>query len=109
MQLHSERVDPVTRRQLHHRALLDELPDGSFVLRDGVPWLVAGSQLVRWTAAGYVDPSPRPSGEDVVLITPPSLVAILSTGWRWSRAVAPLVRTGSDPTGLTPTTAIHAG
>ena len=67
---------------------LDELPDGAFVLRDDVPWLVLGSQLVRWTAAGYVDPSPRPSGEGVVLITPPSLVAILGTGWR---GVVPLL------------------
>ena len=88
MQLHSERVEPVTRRQLHHRTPLDELPDGAFVLRDDVPWLVLGSQLVRWTVAGYVDPSPRPSGEVVVQITPPSLVAILGTGWR---GVVPLL------------------
>ena len=97
-QLHSERVEPVTRRQLHHRALLDELPDGSFVLRDDVPWLVVGSQLVRWTAAGYVDASPRPRGDEVVLITPPSLVAILGTGWR---GVVPLLHPSARTRGQT--------
>ena len=39
-QLHTERVDPQTRGQRHHEAPLDELPDGTFVLRKGAPWLV---------------------------------------------------------------------
>ncbi len=79
-QLHSERVEPGSRGQLHHRAQLDNLPDGAFVLRDDAPWLVVGPQLMRWTPAGYVDARPRKSGE-AALITPPSLVAILATGW----------------------------
>ena len=80
--LHGERVAPDTRGQLHHRALLDELPDGAFVLRDDAPWLVVGPELLRWTPAGYVDASPRPNGAETVLITPPSLVAVLRAGWR---------------------------
>jgi hypothetical protein len=80
-QLHAERVAPDTREQLRHRALLDELPDGAFVLRDEAPWLVMESRLLRWTAAGYVDAVLRPTGGEAVLLTPPSLVAVLSAGW----------------------------
>jgi hypothetical protein len=79
--LHGERLDPATRAQRHHPANLDDLPDGAFVLRGGEPWLVLGSRLLRWTPAGYLDASPRPEDQPVELITPPSLVAVLRTGW----------------------------
>ena len=81
-QLHRERVNPRTRTQLHHKAPLDELPDGAFVLREGAPWLVLGAELLRWSAAGYLERSPRPAGGRSVLVTPPSLVAILRSDWR---------------------------
>ena len=81
-QLHSERLDPHTRAQLHHEASLDELPDGAFVLREGAAWLTRAAELLRWTAAGYVDRTPRPRGGQTVLITPPSLVAVLRTDWQ---------------------------
>ena len=80
-QLHAERVAPETRAQLHHASKLDALPDGSFVLREGVPWLVLGAHLLRWTPAGYVEPRARSEGGQVVLITPPSLVGMLRVGW----------------------------
>jgi hypothetical protein len=76
-QLHVERVDPGTRMQLHHAAPLDELPDGAFVLSDGAPHLVLGSQLLEWTPAGYTARMPRPARRQAQLITPPSLVALL--------------------------------
>jgi hypothetical protein len=81
-QLHSERVAPGTRAQLRHAAPLDELPDGAFVLVGGEPHLVLDGQLLSWTPAGYVAPRPRPARQEVVLITPPSLVSVLRTGWR---------------------------
>jgi hypothetical protein len=81
-QLHSERVAPGTRAQLHHEASLDELPDGTFVLREGEPWLVFGTWLLRWTASGYVAGSPRPSRQQATVVTPPSLVAVLRAGWQ---------------------------
>jgi hypothetical protein len=80
-QLHSERVDPDTRAQLRREAPVDELPDGAFVLQDEAPFLVLGSELLRWTAAGYVARSPRPRRGTALLITPPSLVAVLRAGW----------------------------
>jgi hypothetical protein len=79
-QLHEERVDPATRGQRRHRARLDGLPDGAFVLQDGEPCLVLGNELLRWTPAGYAERLPRPSGA-AELLTPPSLVEVLHAGW----------------------------
>ena len=87
-QLHSERVAPDTGAQRHHNAVLDQVPDGGFVLLDGAPYLVLGSQLHRWTAAGYVDGRPRPAGLRVRVITPPSLIALLASG---PQSLVPLV------------------
>jgi hypothetical protein len=80
-QLHAERVADGTRAQRHHEAALDDLPDAAFVLRDGAPWLVRGGQLLAWTPAGYAQRVARPAGERAVLLTPPSLVAVLRAGW----------------------------
>jgi hypothetical protein len=80
-QLHTERVAPGTRAHRLHTASFDELPDGAFVLQDGMPSLVLGAELLRWTAAGYVERTARPAGDAAVLVTPPSLVAVLRAGW----------------------------
>ncbi len=80
-QLHAERVDPGTRAQLRHEAPIDDLPDGAFVLNDDVPELVLGGSLLRWTARGYADRKPRPAAQRVVVITPPSIIAVLQAGW----------------------------
>jgi len=62
-------------------ATLDDLPDGAFVLEHGEPFLVLGAELMRWTPAGYADARRRPRGRRAVLVTPPSLVAVLRHGW----------------------------
>ena len=80
-QLHRERVDPATRGQRRAEASLDELPEGAFVLHDDAPHVVVGGHLHRWTPAGYATRIPRPAGR-ATLLTPPSLVAILSAGWQ---------------------------
>jgi hypothetical protein len=81
LQLHGERIEPPTRTQRHHDAELGDLPDGAFVVRDGEPWLVLGTELLRWTPGGYTDRLARPCGERATAITPPSLVAVLRSGW----------------------------
>jgi hypothetical protein len=78
--LHTERLDPRTRAQRRHEGSMDGLPDGTFVLRNEQPWLVRGSEILRWTPAGYLGRERRPSGRATV-ITPPSLVSVLKTGW----------------------------
>ena len=75
--LHAERLDPGTRARRLHRAELGSLPDGAFVLREGEPFVVAGSSLLRWTPSGYTLGVPRPRRERSATITPPSLVAHL--------------------------------
>ena len=57
------------------------LPDGAFVLDGNEPWLVLGDALLPWTPAGYGAISPRPASGEAVVITPPSLLAVLSEGW----------------------------
>jgi hypothetical protein len=81
-QLHSERVDPETRAQLRHEAALEDLPDGTFVVRDNEPCLVRGAELLRWTPAGYVARIERPARGEAAVLTPPSLVAVLRAGWQ---------------------------
>jgi hypothetical protein len=79
--LHAERVDPATRGHRLHEARLDGLPDGAFVVHDGAPHVVLGNRLLRWTPAGYAEPRPRPTRARALVITPPSLVAVLRAGW----------------------------
>jgi hypothetical protein len=84
-QLHDERVAPVTREQLRHRAPLGELPDGAFVLLETGAWLVLGGELLAWSPAGYGERRPRPpAGTPVTVLTPPSLLAVLGAPWESS-------------------------
>ena len=81
-QLHAERVEPGTRAHRLHEALLEDLPDGAFVLWKGEPRLVLGTQLLAWSPRGYVARSRRPRRGEVALVTPPSLVHVIRAGWR---------------------------
>jgi hypothetical protein len=92
-QLHTERVDTDTEAHRLHETRLDELPDGAFVLHDGAPFLVLGSELLRWTAAGYTERRPR-ARQSVLLITPPSLVEVLRPGWE---GLVPLLHPSARP------------
>jgi hypothetical protein len=81
-QLHLERYVVETREQRHHQGQLDDMPDGAFVLVEADPHLVRGARLLRWTPSGYVSPRPRPARARAVVITPPSLLAVLRSGWK---------------------------
>jgi len=80
-QLHGERVRPGSGERRLHEAPFSELPDGAFVLHDGQPHLVYRMGLLSWTTGGYVACSRRPAGGSAMVITPPSLLAVLGTGW----------------------------
>ena len=79
--LHAARVVPRTRRQVTHRAGLENLPDGCFVRWETGPHLVLGDRLWRWTHAGYDAWRPRGAGA-VEVLTPAPLVAVLRAGYR---------------------------
>ena len=80
--LHEERMDLTTRARRLHRATFADLPQGTFVLEDGEPWLVLEEGLVRWTPAGYVERRPRRTRGVADVITPPSLVDVLRSDWK---------------------------
>jgi len=71
LRLHEERL------QRFHQAPA-RLPDGAFVLDGDEPCLVRGDALLPWTPAGYGPPRKQ---KRAALITPPSLVEVLRSGW----------------------------
>jgi hypothetical protein len=97
--LHAERIEPRTRGHGLHEAALADLPDGVFILRDGVPFLVLGAELLRWSTAGYVERDSRPAQRGTTLITPPSLVEVLRACWR---PLVPLFHPSAGPDRLDP-------
>jgi hypothetical protein len=81
--LHAERLDG--RRKRRHAMPIDGLPDGTFVTLKPDPEIacaVRGNRLLAWTPAGYGGTWPRPAGIAVAVLTPPSIVAALSAGYR---------------------------
>ena len=78
--LHAERLDGQGGKR-RHEAVLEELPDGAMVERDGAAWLVEGGRLLRWTPAGYAEAVPHAPGP-ALLLTPPATVAVLREGYR---------------------------
>jgi hypothetical protein len=88
-QLHSERLHGPGRERLDgprlHRRLHEMgyagLPDGVFVRDDGRPCLVLGARLLGWSPRGYLPHRRRPARGPAAVITPPSLVAVLESGW----------------------------
>lgn len=94
-QLHGERVAPGTGCQRHRQVPLADLPDGAFILSEGAPELVLGDELLPWSAAGYTGRRTRPTRQQVTLITPPSLVTVLDSGWH---PVVPLIHPSASPT-----------
>ena len=84
-QLHRERVEAQTRRQITYPSPIDDLPDGAFITlpgKPGVPYLVQGDWLLPWTPEGYRPPRERPAGLEVTVLTPRATVAALAAGFR---------------------------
>ncbi len=72
-------------RRGHRRlwsAPIDELPDGAvFVGRDGEARVVVGDRTCVFGFGGWHSPSPRPTRQDVDVLTPPTSVAALHHGF----------------------------
>ena len=71
--LHAERLGPEPEREI------DSLPDGAFVLVGDSPWLVLGSELLRWTPGGYTER--KPATGRARLLTPLAVLPPLESGW----------------------------
>jgi len=77
--LHTERLEG--GRQRRHRRRVADLPDATMIDDAGVARIVVGSQVLRWTPAGYDDPHPKKGITEADVLTPPSLVAVLAADW----------------------------
>jgi hypothetical protein len=82
IELHAERVDRRTRRQVTRPARLGALPDGVMVRHDGSEALLAGGRLLPWSFAGYGEPTAVSPDTTVELLTPPKIVGVLAAGYR---------------------------
>jgi hypothetical protein len=92
-QLHAERLAHGNRERRLHELPYSDLPDGTFVLEAGEPHLILGRQILSWSPGGYRSPRRRPRNGLAAVITPPSLVAVLRSGWSPS---VPLLHPSSD-------------
>lgn len=78
--LQAERVDPQGRK-VTYRASVKALPDGAMVRLRATPHLVRAGLLLPWSHAGYAAPVAVP-GEDILdVLTPRTIVAVLSAGY----------------------------
>jgi hypothetical protein len=78
--LHGERLRGRAKRM--HRRNIDALPDGAFVALEEDALAVRGHTLLRWTPQGYVGRRKRPRGIAVDVLTPPTILAVLSAGYQ---------------------------
>jgi hypothetical protein len=99
--LHAERLEGRSKR-IHRRALGD-LPDGAMLTLTGSDALaVKGDTLLPWTPSGYDTPREKLRGIEVDVLTPPSILRVLSRGFapRWHETGArPRLQTAAPAIG----------
>jgi len=78
--LHGERLQG--RQKRTSRADISTLPDGAYVVSDGVASVIWGDQLAAWSDLGYGKRSSRPARGEVELLTPPSIVEVFRAGYK---------------------------
>jgi hypothetical protein len=77
--LHAERLDAA---RLSRPLPLGELPDGAMVLWRQSPHLLAGGRLWRWSFGDYGASEVPPPGAEAAVLTPASILAALTGGYR---------------------------
>jgi hypothetical protein len=82
VRLHTERVDPRSRRQLTRPALVGRLPEGAMVRYGGVLGVLVGERILPWSFTGYGVPIAVTSSTSVESLTPPATVATIAAGYR---------------------------
>jgi hypothetical protein len=78
--MHADRVDAAGGKRLHP-SLLQDLPDGAMVARDGEAWLVLGGDLLAWSPSGYETRRSRRGIASIMTLTPPSVIDVLRKGY----------------------------
>ena len=78
-ELHKARGD--RGRKVTYEAILNELPNGSFIELDGSAYLVWNDALLLWTPERYSIKEPRPNGWTVTVLTPQPTVHCFRQGY----------------------------
>jgi hypothetical protein len=80
--LHQERLAPSRRKKDRgkqtYTAVLNTLPNGTFIFRKGQPFLIWDDLLYPWTPGGYGRPIRLSVYEQVTVLTPRSIVDVLA-------------------------------
>ena len=80
-QLHAERAARGGVK-VKHSCAFEKLPDGAFIEIGGEAFLFWKGKLKEWSFDGYVSSVSLPAKDEVVtLLTPPSIVELLSNGF----------------------------
>src|SRR5262249_51595912 len=79
--LHRERTDR-SRRKLSYLAPAAELPDGVMIRDGGAPGLLIGRRVRPWSFHGYGAAAPADPADRAEVLTPPSIVAAITAGYR---------------------------
>jgi hypothetical protein len=93
--LHAQRLEAAVKRI--HRLPIDDLPDGTFIVRAGEALAVRGDTLLRWTPSGYAETIPRARGRMADVLTPPAIVRVLTAGYAPQWHVSALIRNPVNP------------
>ncbi|MDE9449337.1 hypothetical protein J3R80_02505 [Aliiroseovarius sp. Z3] len=78
--LHHHRVNRI-RAQIRHTAEGAFLPDGSFILNNGMPHLVFNNQILPFSTNGYGPGISKPNGPLMVL-SPAPIIDVLRAGYQ---------------------------
>lgn len=86
--LHAERLEAGHKRTCE--ISFSQLPDGAMVALEGRAHAVRGAVLLPWSFDGYGAPRKRPDRGVAQVLTPPSIVSALETGYRprWAESAA---------------------
>ncbi|MDQ4058244.1 MAG: hypothetical protein M3124_03890 [Actinomycetota bacterium] len=90
-QLHTERVDSRTRRQLTRTKSVGELPGGVMVRYRGTTGLLLRERVLPWSFDGYGAPIEIAKAASVEMLTPPATAATIAGGYR------PLLHPSAEP------------
>jgi len=78
--MQAERIDTRGSKRLY-QVRLEDLPDGAMVAHGDQAWLVLGEELLPWSPSGYGGERKARGRGTVMLLTPPSIVGILRSGY----------------------------
>lgn len=78
--VHQERIDS-KHNKITFKAMVKDLPDGTFILLNDLPCLVAKNQIFKWSPFGYESVQPTSPLTIVTVLTPASIVNTFRAGY----------------------------